>query len=67
MADYADHGEIELIERKYANYPSLTEIRHMCHELGIVENDFRTIKEEDAWAYYHELKAMIEAKQRKTA
>ncbi|MDQ7825418.1 MAG: hypothetical protein RDV48_21635 [Candidatus Eremiobacteraeota bacterium] len=67
MADYADHSEIELIERKYASYPDSMEITGMCYDLGIKEDNLRTIKEDDAWAYYHELKAMIEAKQRKSA
>ncbi len=67
MADYTDPDEADEIKKMYANYPSISEIRDMCYDLSIKKDDFRTIKEDDAWAYYHELKSMMEAKQRKTA
>lgn len=63
MADYADSSEIEKIEKMYANYPSISEIRDMCYELGIQKDNLRTIEEADAWVYYHELKAMIEKRE----
>jgi hypothetical protein len=67
MADYADVSEVDEIEKLYANYPSVSEIIGMCYDLGIEKDNIRTIDEDDAWAYYHELKALIEAKKRKTA
>jgi len=67
MADYTDPDEADEIKRLYANYPDSMEIISMCYDLGIKKDNIRTIKEDDAWAYYQELKAMVEAKQRKTA
>jgi hypothetical protein len=67
MADYADISEVAEIEKMYANYPSSREIIHMCRILGIEKDTIRTIKEADAWAYYHELKARVEAMERKSA
>jgi hypothetical protein len=67
MADYADPREIEYIEKKYAGYPSSSEIGRFCYYLGIEIDSLRTLHKEEAWAYYHELKAKVDAKQRKTA
>jgi hypothetical protein len=67
MADFAGTKEAEEIGEMYKNFPSSTEIGHMCYTLGIERDLFRGLEEQDAWAYYHELKAMIDQKQRKTA
>ncbi|MHC9542246.1 MAG: hypothetical protein AB9903_22275 [Vulcanimicrobiota bacterium] len=68
MADYADPSEIDEIEKMYADFPPVNEIVDMCIALSIKRNYERTRNnQDDAWAYYHELKSMIEAKQRKTA
>jgi hypothetical protein len=67
MADYADVSEIEEIQKRYANYPPIRDISGMCREVGVEIDGFRTIEEADAWAYYHELKAMVDQQQRKTA
>ncbi|MHC9542253.1 MAG: hypothetical protein AB9903_22315 [Vulcanimicrobiota bacterium] len=67
MADYTDPDEANEIAELYANYPPSREITHMCRLLGIEEDNIKTIREANAWAYYHELKSMIEAQQRKTA
>ncbi|MDQ7827280.1 MAG: hypothetical protein RDV48_31085 [Candidatus Eremiobacteraeota bacterium] len=67
MADYTDPGEIDEIDEYLANRPPPREIVGMCRILGIEQDNLRTIKKDDAWAYYRELKAMVEAKQRKTA
>jgi hypothetical protein len=67
MADYADVSEIDEIEKLYAHYPSVSDIGRMCYALGIKMDTIRTLDEADAWAYYHELEALIEAQKRKTA
>jgi len=67
MADYADVSEIDEIEKRYAGYPPIMEIIGMCFDLGVKKDNLRTIEESDAWAYYHELKAMMDQKNRKTA
>jgi hypothetical protein len=67
MADYADVSEIEEIKKMYASHPSISEIAEICYLLGIKPDSFRTVREADAWAYYHELKAMVDQQQRKTA
>ncbi len=59
--------DIKSIDQHYESFPPLGEIGSMCYDLGIKENTRRTVYKDDAWAYYHELKAMVEAKQRKTA
>ncbi len=67
---YGDAGEEyshEIEEEKIKRYPSVSEILGMCVTLGIKCDPRRGIKEEDAWAYYHELKARVEQHQRKTA
>jgi hypothetical protein len=67
MSDSYDPEELEYIERKYSEYPSSSDIGSLCYELGIKKDARRTIRKEDAWAYYHELKAMVDQQQRKTA
>ncbi|GEM_PF-2413593 len=59
--------EVLQIEKEHAKYPSTEDITNMCLSLGVQEDEMRTVKLDDAWAYYHELKAQVEAKQRKTA
>jgi hypothetical protein len=67
MADFAGMDEAEEIAKMYANYPPVREIIGFCIDLGIKKDDFRTIEEAGAWAYYHELKAKVAQHQRKTA
>ncbi|MDQ7825085.1 MAG: hypothetical protein RDV48_19950 [Candidatus Eremiobacteraeota bacterium] len=67
MADYTDPTEADEIDKLYANYPSVSEIRDMCYDLGIEQNSVLTLDEDDAWAYYRKLKAMMETRQRKSA
>jgi len=67
MADYADVSEIEEIEKRYVSYPPVREIARMCCVLDVEIDNFRTIDKDDAWAYYHELKTMVEHQHRKTA
>jgi hypothetical protein len=55
MADYADVSEVEEIKSRYAHYPSVGATIRICRLLGIEEDNFRTIKEDDAWAYFREL------------
>jgi hypothetical protein len=67
MADYAGISEAEEIDKLYENYPDSREMIGMCFDLGIRIDSNRTIEEDDAWTYYHELKAKVEAKQRRSA
>jgi hypothetical protein len=68
MADFADTGEVAEIEKMYADFPPVDEIVDMCITLGKKRDYERTRnRQDDAWAYYHELKAMMEAQKRKTA
>lgn len=61
-------NEVESIDRAHADFPSNTEIDNMCIDLEIKRDYSRTRNnKDDAWAYYHELKTQIEARQRKTA
>ncbi len=55
MADYADVSEVEEIKSRYAHYPSVGATIRMCRLLGMEEDNFRTIKEDDAWEYFYEL------------
>lgn len=48
-------NEVDAIDKQYARYPPITEIGTMCDALGEEKDNFRTIKEADAWAYYWEL------------
>jgi len=59
--------DLRSIDEHYHTYPRIGEIISMCIDLGIEKDDFRTIYEADAWAYYHELKALVAQQQRKTA
>ncbi|MDQ7825081.1 MAG: hypothetical protein RDV48_19930 [Candidatus Eremiobacteraeota bacterium] len=67
MADYTDPTEVDEIDKFYANFPPIDEIVDMCIILGAKTDYKRTHDESKAWAYYYELKTMVEAKQRKTA
>jgi len=67
MADHSDPSEIDYIEKKYSEYPSFGEMGRYCVVLGIDFDNFKTIAKDDAWAYYHELKAMVSQHKRKTA
>ncbi|MHC9542257.1 MAG: hypothetical protein AB9903_22335 [Vulcanimicrobiota bacterium] len=68
MAECMDgEWEVEQIEREQAQFPSFEDIRAMRIQLGFKNDSRRLLTPEDAWAYYHELKATMEAKQRKTA
>jgi hypothetical protein len=67
MADYADVSEIDDIEKSYVNYPQINEIATLCCALDVKIDNKRTIEESDAWAYYYELKSMVEQQHKKTA
>ncbi|MDQ7827273.1 MAG: hypothetical protein RDV48_31050 [Candidatus Eremiobacteraeota bacterium] len=67
---YGDAGEEysrEIEEERLKRYPKLYEIMRLCEASGTDFDGDRMLWEDDAWAYYRELKAMIEAKHRKTA
>ncbi|MDQ7825416.1 MAG: hypothetical protein RDV48_21625 [Candidatus Eremiobacteraeota bacterium] len=67
---YGDAGEENLLEmenEKRKTRPSVSEMLGMCRALGLECDPLRDISEDDAWAYYRELKALLEAKQRKSA
>ncbi|MDQ7827282.1 MAG: hypothetical protein RDV48_31095 [Candidatus Eremiobacteraeota bacterium] len=69
-AGYGDAGEkysSEIEDERLKRYPKLYEMMRMSEAIGIELDDRKMIGEENAWAYYRELKAMIEAKHRKTA
>jgi hypothetical protein len=68
MNGYDEDGFEEWAEKRLERMPSHREIIMMEDELGIPNiASIKLIDDEKAWAYYHELKEMIEAKKRKTA
>jgi hypothetical protein len=67
MADYADVSEVDDIDKIYAGYPDVGEIIKLCMLLDIEKENFLLMEKDDAWAYYHKLKARVEAMERKSA
>lgn len=59
MGDCGDDA-VQYIDEHREAMPSILEILMMCRELGIKKDNFRTVSIEGAWAYYHELKTMLE-------
>lgn len=64
---YKGDGWLEEAEEYGKNAPLWSEIIMMEDELGIPNKKISSTERNKAWAYYHELKAQIEAKHRKTA
>lgn len=65
---YNEEGFEEWAEEWLRIRPSITEIFRMEEELSLRHiDDRKLIKTEDALAYYRELKARLEEKNRKTA
>jgi len=69
MNGYTEEGFDEWARKHLDKYPSFVEIIMMEDELNIPNKELHMLEEEreKIWAYYHELKAVMEAKQRKTA
>lgn len=63
MADggYSD-SDLEYADWHREAMPSVLEIIMMCNDLDIEKDDFRTVRIEDAWEYFNELKEMLAKK-----
>jgi hypothetical protein len=67
--EYGDGGygdyEFEYADAHREAMPNILEMIGMCRKLGIEKDDFRTVNTEDAWAYYRELKYMLQEQEEK--
>ena len=66
---YTEEGFDEWARECLDEFPSFVEIIMMEDDLGIPNKKLLMLEDqkEEIWAYYHELKAKIEAQRRKTA
>ena len=69
MNGYSEEGFEEWVEeeRRKNPPPPWVEIIMIEDELGIPNRKLRATEQDVAWAYYHELKAKLEEKHRKSA
>ena len=68
MNGYDEEGFDEWVESRRGKRPHIVDIIMMEDELGIPNiESIKIVDDNDAWAYYHDLKSRLEQQQRKTA
>jgi len=69
MNGYTEEGFEEWVKEEWTKNPPppWVDIIMMEDDLGISNRKLRSTEYEQAWAYYHELKARLEQQQRRTA